>query len=236
MAEPGTPPAGGMNDTLREEITQMMGGVVNNMLTARLKTFEKQLHEKVGLSINESLTKTLDEKLASFKPAEKMPEEEGGGKGGKKSEKENAEMATLRKQMETLQAKADASERQSAQLRERARETALREQASKFLANAGIVGDRFDAAYAKLVYDRKLKPSEDSDSDENFYVDATGEMALEVGLGSWLKTEQAKIFLPPSGTRGSGSRPSSGMPNGQKPTPDQIRSNIAAALERELGK
>ena len=223
---------GGNDDELVDRLAPKIHALINSALASHNKQADKKRAED-RTALEQSFAKLLEDKLPKA-PAEPEPTE--GGKGGKGKEKDNAELATLRKQMETLAAKSEAAERRAAQLREQSRNTTIRENARKFLEAAGIVGDRFDAAYAALAYNGKIKPSEDIDSDDAFFVDHTGEMSLEVGLGAWLKTEQAKIYLPPSGARGSGSRPSSGLPAGQKPSQEQIRANLAAALERELGR
>jgi hypothetical protein len=223
----------------KEALQAMMGQTVNNILTARLNTVEKKLLEKTSSSIGEALKSQLPELLKDFRAPPESTDDVGGSKGGKK-DKDSSELATklatMAKQQEATLARLDASERKAAQLREQARAAAIRDQTSRFLANAGIVGDAFDAAYAYLAHNGKIKTAEDPDSDEAFFADPAGDVTLEVGLGGWLKTNQAKLFLPATGTRGSNSRPSSGMPNGQKPTPEQVRANIAQALERELGK
>ena len=38
---------------------------------------------------------------------------------------------------------------------------------------------------------------------------------LATGIRAWMKTEEAKIFLPPTGARGSGDRPGQGGPKTQ---------------------
>lgn len=227
MADPD-PNAPVGNDALLAALAPEIHKLINGALASHNKQADKKRTED-----RDAFAKLLDEKLSGFKPTEKPTEEPPVGK----KEAANAELATLRKQMEALATKAEASERRSAQLREQNRQASLRDGTAKFLANAGIVGDRFDAAYAYLAHNGKIKVAEDPDSDAQFFVDTTEDLALETGLAGWLKSEQAKIFLPPTGVRGSGSRPGGGNGFGQqKITPEQTRTLLAQRLEAELGK
>ena len=228
MADATTTTAAGITeDQINELLEKKLGATVNNMLTARLATFEK----KFGGTIAETLKAQLPELLKGLKPAEEPePEKKSGGK------KDDPELATLRKQMEALTQRAEEASRREAAMRERTRQQAIREQTRALLAKAGIDGDRFDAAYALLSHTGKILQAEDPESDDAFFADPGGPVALETGLSGWLKTEQAKIFLPPAGTRGSGSRAGSLNSNGAKLTPEQARMNVAAALIDELSR
>lgn len=228
----GTPPGGNApsDDELFSRLESRFHGLINSALASREKGFEKKRTED-RQALEASFAKLLDEKLTTAKP-----EPEPEPKGGRGKEKESPETATLRKQLEELKNRADEADRRNQVLREASRTTAIRDQVARILNASGISGNYFEAAYATLIHSGKIRPSEDIDSDEAFFVDPSGEMGLEVGLGSWLKSEQAKIFLPATGARGSGSRPTGGLPNGQKPTAEQVRGNLAARLEQELGR
>ena len=230
MPDPFTPE---QIEALGGIIEKQIGPAVNNMFTARLGTVEKKLSQQFK-DTTESFSKTLDEKLAALKPASADPEPEGG-KGGKRG-KEDPELATLRAQLQTLAQQSQQATEKAALLRERDRERNARDQVRSHLSKVGIDGDRFEGAYALLKAQGKIKLSEDIDSDDVFFAGTTGEVALEVGLGEFLKSDIAKIYMPPSNTRGAGTRPGAKAPTGQPLTPDQIRANIAAELERELGR
>ena len=240
MANEGNPPTGGaMSDALKDEITQMMGGVVNNMLTARLKTFEKQLHDKIGLSIGETLTKTLDEKLKDFKPAPSDDEGKDGKKG--KSGGENVELATLRKQLADMNSKVEMSERRANEERAKNRGAALEKYVATALSPHGIEGARFRGAYAMLQQYGLVKYRDD-DNDDLVFVDPVTreEVDLSIGLKGWIKSEDAKLFMPPTGARGSGSRPGA-APNGTGPVSREgaqanAMNYLAAAIKGEFGR
>jgi hypothetical protein len=227
------PPPGLSEEQLDKWVNEKLGATVNNMLTARLNKFSENFEKKIGTSIGDTLKAQLPDLLKDFKPP---TTEEPEGKGGKKNKEVDPELATLRQQMATLHQKTVDAETRANALREKSRTQAIREQVRSLLGKAGIDGDRFDAAYATLVHNGRIVAAEDPESDDAFFRDSAGvdAVALEVGLGSWLKTDQAKIFLPANGPRGSGSRPGTRPANGQPQTPEQIRANIAAELDREL--
>lgn len=240
MAGENTPPPGLTPEQLTEWANENVGKLVNNMLTARLGTFEK----KVVGTITEQLGKTLDEKLTALRAAPPKPDDEPDGKGKNKDDepdgkgKNKGEFASLRAELNALRARHEETERDRQALLQRQREMALRSDVGRILGAAGITGDRFEAAYALLVQSGRVKPSEDPSSIEGVFSDpvAGGDIPLEQGLAQWLKGETAKIFLPPSGLRGSGGRPP-GAPNGSKPVTDgDRRSIVAARLVEELGK
>jgi hypothetical protein len=51
-------------------------------------------------------------------------------------------------------------------------------------------------------------------------------------LKDWLKTEDAKLFLPPRGASGSGDRPGAGPP--RSPAVAPTRNDVAEGLRRAL--
>jgi hypothetical protein len=228
------PPATFTEEQLNEILEKKLGATVNNMLTARMGTFEKKLTGSIQTMLGETLKTQLPEFLKEFQPA---PSKDGEGEGGKNRKgKDDPELATLRQQMAAMANKLAETEARANEIRDRSRTQAIREQVRGFLGKSGIEGDRFDAAYALLAHTGRIVTAEDPNSDEAFFKDAQNAdpVVLEVGLGGWLKTDQAKIFLPPNGVRGSGSRPGSKVGNGQPLTAEQQRQAIASALEAEL--
>ena len=233
----GTPPAGFTEEQLAALDSRMsdnLGKAMNNMFTARMGAVEK----KIASTVTESLGKTLEEKLSALQvPRREEPEgkpgEEPEGKG-----KKSQELAQVRAELNALRARQEETERERQQLLARQREMSLRADAARVLNGAGIVGDRFEAAYALLVQTGKIKASEDPASIEGVYADpmAGGDIPLEQGLQQWLKTETAKIFLPPKGITGSGGTRPGAAPNGKTLTDADRRNIIATRLVDELGK
>jgi cell division protein FtsB len=231
--KPPTTTPGMTEEHLNDFREKKLGSTVNNMLTARLATFEKKVTEKFGATIGEQLKAQMPELLKDFRPAEPP---EGEGRGKRKDGAVDPELATLRQKMAALETENQNSRARADLLRERSRTQAIKEQVRSLLGRVGIDGDRFEAAYALLEHTGKIVKAEDPDSDEAFFRDSSlgDAVALEVGLGAWLKTDMAKIYLPPSGTRGAGSRPGARPGNGKPMTEAETRAAIAAALDAEL--
>lgn len=204
------------NDQQLDTIKSLVSGIVNSAISARDKMADKKRAED-----RDAILKGLDEKLAALKP---VPSDEGeGGKDGKGKKGENVELATLRKQLADTNAKVEAAERRAAESRARERSVALRQTTAEELSKHGIEGNRFKAAFAMLQQDGRIKHRDDDSDDLVFVDDAGTEVELTVGLAAWIKSDDAKIVLPPSGTRGAGTRPGSGSAPGVKLTKEQAQ-------------
>lgn len=187
----------------QEALSTMIGNTVNSMFTARLKTFEAQLQTKLA----ESFGKTLDEKLASFKPA-KVEEEVIDPKTGKGKD---VAIATMQKTISDMQTRLneEGEQRKAAEQRIRARD--LESTVKTELAAHKIEGTRANAAYA-FIRDRIV---DDADTQSILWREGAGDpIDLKTGLKGWIKGEEAQIFLPPTGARGTGSRPVTGQGGG----------------------
>ena len=223
-------PAGPLTQEQRDAISQMLNAAVNNTLTARLKSFEVQLHTKLG----ESFGKLLEDKLKDFKPAPADPPDDQGGKGGKGGKGgDNVELATLRTQMQAALTKMNQTEAKFAAERAKNRAISLRQVVSEKLSTLGIDGVRFKGAFAMLQSEGRIK-HRDEDSDEIIFVDESGnEVDHNVGLEGWVKTDDAKIFLPPTGAKGAGGKPTNGV---VKPAGPANRQEAQVLAFTELGK
>jgi hypothetical protein len=220
-----------------ESLNSMMGQTVNNILTARLKTSEKQLLEKLGGTVGESLKAQLPELLKEFKPAAADPDDKDGKGKGRRAE-DVVEMATLRKQIQDLNARAEKADQKAAEAVAKTRTATLKQTTAEKLSAMGIDGARFKGAYALLQQEGRIKHRDD-DSDDMVFVDDTGvELDIDVGLQGWAKGEDAKIFLPPSGVKGSGSKPVSSTPaaSGGKPTSAQQWEIVGNAIRDRLSE
>jgi len=220
------------DDALLERLSPKIHSLINSALASHNKMADKKRAED-----RDAIAKMLDEKLSALKPAGDNAEgaEGKGGKGGK-GKGEDVELATLRKRLDELTQRAEQADQRAAQEREKNRAGTIRQTVADMLSAAGIDGARFKAAYAMLQQEGRIKPSDDLESDDAWFVDDTGNTVdLSVGIKSWLKSDDAKIFLPPSNARGSGSRPASGGsgPNG-KPDPATVRARLAEAIERSI--
>jgi len=223
------------NDAQLAGIKAIVAGVVNQTIAARDKMSDKKRGEDAKAAETRFAT-LLDEKLAAFKPTE-TPDDGVGGKSGKGG-KESVELATLRRSIQETKDALEASNRKASEAQAKMRSSALRQTTAEQLAALGIDGARFKGAFAVLQQEGRIRMRDD-ESDEMVFVDDTGaEVELAAGLAGWAKSDDAKIYLPPSGVRGSGStKPGpGGLPAGAKPTNDQQWSMIGSAIKERLGE
>ena len=207
-----------------DEVDKRVAAVVNSALTGRLKTFEKQLGEK----IEGTLGSILDKKLEAFKPP---PPDEGGGTGGGSKNKDNVALSTFQKQLEAQKSELEMIRAERDTERKKNRDVSLRTKSAEGLNKIGIT-DPFMAkvALAHLREEGRIQLESD-ESDNLVWNDDSGPVSFEVGLRAWAKTDEAKRFLPASGAKGSGSRPG-GIGSNGAPDPaaarDEFFGNILA--------
>jgi hypothetical protein len=204
-------------------VNTTVNGAVSNL--KKLAVLDRQ---KDAESMKESFGKLLDEKLQALAPP---PEPGDGGKGGKGGKSGDVELATLKRQVEDLRKSSEESARVAASERAKNRSAKMRDDVREALREHGITDARFKAAYAMLQQDGVLRYQSD-DSDDIVFADVTGEMDYRTGLATWAKSEDAKLFLPPSGTQGAGTRPKTGQPQmkGGPLTPAERAQKMNAAL------
>lgn len=232
----GETPAGGAltAESIQEMVENTVARLVNSAISARDKQADKKREQDKA-----DFKKMLEESLAA-KPAQAQAEEESGkGKGGKGNEA-NVELSTMRKQMDDMRRmlEQEQSARQAAEQRERT--VALRDTVTTSLQQFGIDGARARAAIAVLTSEGRI--IDDRDNDRILFRDDTsGEVDLSVGMKSWIKSEDAKIFLPPTGAKGAATRPGAVNPqsNGNSNAPmDQSTklARIGQALASHFGE
>ncbi len=177
------------------QVREIVNGTVNGVVAALKKSSDAQRTKD-----QEALGKLLEEKLSALKPQDPP----GDGDGGKKNKGESVELATLRKQQaDTTKQLEDIRKERDAE-RAKSRAAQKRSNVGEALSKHGIEGMRFRGAYAMIQ--ERIRNREDN-SDELVFVDDSGaEVDLDVGLASWAKTDEAKMFLPPIGASGSGAR------------------------------
>lgn len=196
------PPNGSQGGDAPKYVTEEQ---LNKAITGRLndwsKSFEKKNAETIKSAVGEispALDKLLEEKLSAFRPKT----DDAGAKDGAKVDIENhPAFKGLKKQLDEsanntrkLQEERDA---------ERARASAadLRDQVGKALAKHGVPSDRLTHAVGHVINTAGLAKWNEDRSAVVF-----GDLDLETGTKDWLKNDEAKIYLPPRGTQGSGDR------------------------------
>ena len=80
--------------------------------------------------------------------------------------------------------------------------------------------------------ERRVRWADDGES-LLFRTETHDELELGAGLREWLKTEDAKLYLPPRGAAGSGDRPGA-QPPPRAPAGPPDRAAVAEGLRRVL--
>jgi hypothetical protein len=216
-------------------LNTLMGATVNNILTARLATSEKKLLDKLTPTIGEALKAQLPELLKDFRPAP-VDDDGKGGKGGKR---DDVAMQTLQKEIRELREANQAAEQRTKASQAKLRENERQRHVNDALGKGGIA-DPFKQELALAYLDKKGRVTWSGEEDDAslLWNDDGGQVSFNEGLASWMKSDEAKHFLPPTGAKGAGSRPASGgaLPNGGKPTQDQQWEMLGTALKERLGE
>lgn len=196
----------------------LINNIVNSAIASRDRMADKKRAEDRE-AVTNAFSKMLDEKLAALKPADD-PGGGGGGKdgkdggGGRKSALE-LELTTLKRQREEDNKRMAEAEKRANDARARVEAAELRDRAARILGESKIEGKRFQGAYA-LLKDSIRRQSDEPDAPYVFINDLGEEVELEQGLRSWAKSDDAKLYIPPSGAGGSGARPVRQPPGGSQ--------------------
>jgi hypothetical protein len=203
---------------------------VNRAITARNKDFEKKLEAKLG-ELTGGITKGLEAKLQELL----TPKGEGGegeppkpkGEGDpekQKSPPKDPEVIALKSEVTKLKNAQAENERRVQAAEAKRRDVEMRQLVTERLAAHGIDGVRAKHAIGYLV-----------DASRSIVLDESGGVSfrgpdgepvdLESGIKSWVSTDEAKIYLPPRGTAGSGDRLINGG-NGPGNTPKDPRGEL----------
>lgn len=212
---PGTSAGQGEGDAPKYVTAEDFDKKLNAAISGRLKDFEKKQEKAFAdfaskldpdalvSKITESLKTTSN---ANANDAGKGPdfkiEDHPSFRGQQKKIDEQAKL------LEQIKAERDAE-------KARTRDTTLRQKLTEGLASAGVPADRVKHAVGFLVdVDKRVRYADDGDElvfrdNDNTVVD------FNSGLKAWAKSDDAKIYLPPRGTAGSGDRPGGKSPNSQ---------------------
>jgi hypothetical protein len=208
------------SDEQTAAIKEIVGGIVNSAISARDKMADKKRAEDRD-AIKSEFGKLLDEKLSTFRPTEVGGEGgEGGGKG-KGGKGPDPQLVAMQRKLDDMDARERASTERAAKAEQRRRALERNSRLDAALAKGGV-SDPFMRELAIAHFDRRgVAPwsSEDEDGEVVWSVEDGLPVSLDDGFGKWLKTEEAKRFLPPTGTKGSGSRPGNGRPPEAKKDP-----------------
>jgi hypothetical protein len=204
---------------------------LNRAITSRFKDFEKKLDKS-----NEGLVTTLSSKLEELvtgKLESLQPKPDDKGEGSKPAG-ESPEMKAMARQLAEVQKALEKSNQEKDVERARSRDRDLRSKLQEALSGAGITGVQLKHAVGVLV-DAEKRVRIDDDDRVLFKGDDGDELPLADGVKSWVKTDEAKIYLPPRGSQGSGDRSQGkGTPNGQQqPSVGSVLLNMASSVMTE---
>ena len=175
---------------------------MNKAITSHLQRFEKKQDERLDALI-QKLTEQLN-------PEPKSDDADGGDADeGEDDERFEKLQRKFEKKLEEAQSRVAKIEQEREAERQKNRDMQLRQSLRDELATAGIEGPAQKAVMALLV-DGEKRVSMTDDGDIQFN-DADGlSSPLKEGVSDWLKSDDAKLFLPARGGRGSGDRPNQG--------------------------
>lgn len=218
-----------------DSLKSLVSGIVNSAISARDKMSDKKRAEDRDAAKGE-FAKLLDEKFAAFRPAEEGDKNGKGGKGGR-SKDDDVEMTAMRKTLDDLRQQNEQTLQRAQRERAKNIDGSVRNAIFEELAGHGLDQARAKAAYAAFRLDDRVESQVDDETDAVtvlFRDDDGQQVPLKDGVKRWVKTDAAKIYLPPTGAKGSGSRPTNS--GGQKgPLLDaDIRTNLGEALKAVL--
>jgi hypothetical protein len=221
-----------LDTKISETVVGALGKPLNDAISKRLGQFEKTFSTTVEGSIGKALDgfkQTLPASGSTTVPEAKDPN--------------SVALKTMETKLETALTKlADADNRAKAE-RAKNRTASINAAVADHLSKLGMtdpVGLKLAVGHLTTVEKRTQYEDEDNDNARIlFRNDDDTLMDLGVGLKKWATTPEAKLFMPATGVRGSGSNPTSArnvVSGGNKPTKEQQEGIIYNALAEALGR
>ena len=205
-------------------------------LTTRFRSFEqkidKTLTDTLGALV-EKLRGELAPILAKPEPAAETPGAKPEG-AGPAAPAPAPELRKLQDQIAVLTKQADDARSERDTERARGRDSLLRQRVTDALSGVGIEGVRARHAVGLLVDAERRVRWSDAGDQIVFRTEAHDELELGAGVREWLKTDDAKLYLPPRGAAGSGDRPGGQPPPPRPPSGPLDRTTVAEGLRRAL--
>jgi hypothetical protein len=194
------------------EFETKMLDAMNRGMSARGTKFEQSLSKKFeefSQAIASSVQKTLEEYRQSFEDRRRDEKETKGGKG---DSTESLALKSFERQLNEMRAENESNKKRADEERAKNRGSLLRTRLQEELAKHGMNDPmRSKLAIGHLVDSMRRVQFVDEESERLGFVDDNGELLdLSTGLRDWAKTDEAKIYLPPTNARGSGGRSGAG--------------------------
>ncbi len=177
---------------------------LNRAISARLADYGKKVEKSIEAAVG-GIGAKLDELKSS------LPSLGGGGTDSKDPPRggdiENHPLVKgLQKQIADQKAATEQLKAERDAEKAAARDGKLRQKLTDALTKGGVDPRYVRKAVGDLVDVEKRVRFSDDEGDDLVFRDATGDLDLETGLKGWFKSDDAKIYLPPRGTQGSGDR------------------------------
>ncbi len=183
-----------------DQIVDIVSEVVNKAITARSKSTDSKVE------------KALSEFSKQFETRFSELNKEKTVASGEPKVEDAPAYKGMQKQLSDLQSKLESAENAKAAERLRGREKDLRARVADDLIKNGVDPTRVRHAVGLLIDADKKVRHVDDDTDEVVFTDSDDqEVDYKTGLKSWLKSDDAKIYMAARGTTGTGSQRSPGQ-------------------------
>jgi hypothetical protein len=226
------PSAATFSEAQLEQISEVAGRVANGQFNSRIKRLQEEMSANFS-KVLEPISKQLSDLAATQQPPPGDGKGKGKGKDGDPAEG-SPEFRGMQKQLADQKAAHDKLLSELAAEKAKAADASMRSALRDKLAAHGIEGVRAKHAIASLV-DSEKRVRRDDDG-QAVFIDTDGQpIDIDTGLKAWAKTEDAKIFLPPTGARGSGGGSGGPPPKQGNGAGEVTATDLGLAFVRDFG-
>lgn len=208
----------GTDDAPKAVTLEDVTAIVNKAISSRNTAFEKRVADMLGTALSPISTKL--EELGTVRP-QGQPEPKPGDQVAKIED--SPQFKGMQKQLadalETIKTVKGDADREKATTKD----MKLRQTVTDALTKIGIDPARVKIALGHLVDAEKRVRFGDDDAIV-MKADDGQEVDLDTAIKSWAKTDDAKVFMPPQGIRGSGNL------GGKKPNAPQSNAPLGPRL------
>lgn len=189
-----------------DRVAELVGRTVNQAISARYKAQDSKIERLLGDFASKFET-VIGERGATSTQQDT---------GKTATIEESPQFRGLQKQLGELQKRAEQAEAARSQESAKARDALLRQKLAQSLADHGVDAARTKHAIGYLV--DASKSVRYGDDGESLVFSSNGEeLDFASGLKTWVASDDAKIYLPPRGTAGSGDKPANSNGRGNAP-------------------
>ena len=218
----GAPPNGAGEDAPKYVTEEQLNRAITGRLSDFSKKFEKTLETSFG-GLSEKLMTQVGDLITQKVGETKKPDDSNTPKGA-----EDPMVRGLQKQLEAVQKEVADAKRERDEQVANAKALDLRSKVQAELTKAGFTdAERARMAMGHLIdVDKRIRRGED-DSIVGRDIQDDQDVDLSTFVRSWVKSDEAKIFLPPKGAAGSGGRGGPAPKQGeQQPRLGELLANV----------